>query len=109
MWKKGQAALEEYRIIRVCKDAKRKAKVYLKQNLARVVKDIKKDFLKSTISKRKSRENVAPLVNGVGALVVEDVEKVELLNIFFASVLIAKASPQEFQSLEAREKVWRKE
>lgn len=109
MWKKGQAAWEEYRnLIRVCKDAKRKAKVYLELNLARVVKDIKKGF-KSIISKRKTRENVGPLVNGVGALVVEDPEKVELLNTFFASVFFAKASPQEPQTLEPREKVWRKE
>ncbi|GAB0205233.1 mitochondrial enolase superfamily member 1 [Grus japonensis] len=36
-------------------------------------------------------------------------EKVELLNAFFALVFTAKAGPQESQTLEAGEKVWRKE
>lgn len=45
----------------------------------------------------------------VCALVVEGPEKVELLTTCFASVSIAKASPQEPQSLEPRENVWRKE
>lgn len=100
---KGQATWEECRnIIRVCKDAKRNAKVYLELNLARVVKDIKKGFFKSLIRKRKSRGNVGPLVNGMGALVVEDPEKMELLNTFFAPVFIAQASPQEPQTLEPR-------
>jgi len=35
-------------------------------------------------------------------------EKAELLNAFFASVFRAKASPQESQALETREKDWRK-
>ena len=33
----------------------------------------------------------------------------ELLNAFFASVFTGKAGPQAFQSLEVREKAWRKE
>ncbi|GAB0208090.1 mitochondrial enolase superfamily member 1 [Grus japonensis] len=78
-------------------------------NLARVVKDNKKGFFKYISSKRKTRENVGLLLNEVGALVTEDTEKVELLNAAFASVFTAKASPQESQTLEEREKVWRKE
>ncbi|GAB0184039.1 mitochondrial enolase superfamily member 1 [Grus japonensis] len=104
------ATWEEYRnIVRVCRDATRKTKAHLELNLARDVKDNKKGFFKYISSKRKTRENVGPLLNEVGALVTEDTEKVELLNAFFASVFTAKASCQESQTLEVREKVWRKE
>ncbi|PKU44302.1 rna-directed dna polymerase from mobile element jockey-like [Limosa lapponica baueri] len=65
--------------------------------------------------KRKTRENVGPLLNGTGAMVTEDAEKSELLNAFFASVFTDQASPQESLSylqtlsLEITEKVWMKE
>ncbi|GAB0186901.1 mitochondrial enolase superfamily member 1 [Grus japonensis] len=47
--------------------------------------------------------NVGLPLNEVGALVMEDTEKVELLNAAFASVFTAKASPQESQTLEGKE------
>jgi len=52
---------------------------------------------------------VRPLLNEVGALVMENTEKMELLNAFFASVFTAKPGPQESQSREVREEGWRKE
>jgi len=72
-------------------------------NLAKDVKDNKKSFFKYISSKRKTRDNVGPLLNEAGALVTEDAEKTELLNAFFASVFSAKAGPQESQDLEVRE------
>ncbi|GAB0206992.1 mitochondrial enolase superfamily member 1 [Grus japonensis] len=108
MWKKGLATWDEYRdVVRECRDAMRKAKAPLKLSLAKDVKDNKKGFFKYMSSKRKTRENVGPLLNEVGALVTEDTEKAELLNAFFASVFTAKASPQESQTLEVGDKVWR--
>ncbi|GAB0208607.1 mitochondrial enolase superfamily member 1 [Grus japonensis] len=102
MWKKGLATWEEYRnVVRICRDATGKAKAHLELNLAGEVKDNKKGFFKYISSKRTTRENVGPLLNEMGALVMEDA--------FFASVLTAKASPQESQTLEAGEKVLRKE
>jgi len=57
----------------------------------------------------KTRDNVGPLLNEVGVLVMEDAEKAELLNAFFASVFSAKAGPQESQVPEVREEACRKD
>ena len=47
MRKKGLATWEEYRnVVRVCRDAMRKAKAHLELNLAMHVKDNKKGFFK---------------------------------------------------------------
>jgi len=106
MWKEGQSTWEEYRnIVRACREAMMKDKAHLELNLTREVKDNKKGF----ISKQKTRKNVGPLLNKVGALVMGHTEKTELLNAFFASVFSAKAGPQASQSLEVREEAWRKD
>ena len=107
MWKKDLSTWEEYRnVVRACRDAMRKAKALLELNLAKEVYDNKKEFfLKYVNSKRKTRENVGPLLNEVGALVTGDTEKAEILNASVASVFIAKTSPQESQTLDIRERV----
>ena len=48
---------------------------------------------------------MSPLLNKEGALVTGDTEKLEILNASVASVFIAKTSPQEFQTLDLRERV----
>jgi len=110
MWREGQATWEEYRnVVKACRDATRKAKLHLEFNWARDVKDNKKSFFKYISSSQKTRDNVGPLLNEVGSLVMEDTLKAVLLNAFFASAFIAKASSQESQALEVREKAHRKD
>jgi len=109
MWKEGQATWEEYRnIVRACREATRKVKAHLRLNLAREIKDNKKNSFKYSSSKRKTRENVGSLLNEVGVLVTEDAEKEELLNASFASVFSAKAGLQESQASRVREETCRK-
>ncbi|PKU35770.1 rna-directed dna polymerase from mobile element jockey-like [Limosa lapponica baueri] len=86
-------------------DETRKAKTCLEVNLARDVKVNRKGFFKYIGGKRKTRENVGPLLNETGAMVTEDAEKPELLNAFFASVF----ATQESQTSEVIKKVWTKE
>ena len=87
----------------------RKAKACLELNLAKVIKDNKKGFFKYVNSKRKTMENVAPLLSEGGVLVMGDAEKVEIPNAFFASVFSEKALPQESQTPEVSERIWRME
>ncbi|PKU42717.1 rna-directed dna polymerase from mobile element jockey-like [Limosa lapponica baueri] len=109
-WKKGLTTWEDYKnAVRVCRGEMRKAKASLELNLTRDVKANKKGFFKYIGGKRKTGENVGPLLNEMGAMVTEDTEKAELLNAFFASVFTAQASPQESQTLQVIEKVWMKE
>lgn len=50
-----------------------------------------------------------PLLNGAGELVINGMEKVEVLTVIFASDLTNKITLQESQALETRGKVWNKE
>ena len=75
-------------------------------SLARDVKDKKKGFYKSINSKRKTMENVGPLLNAARELVTNDTEKAEVPD---ASVFIRKTVLQESQTTETRGKVWDKE
>ena len=78
-------------------------------NLARDVKDNKKGFCKYIGDKRKTRENVGPLLNEAGDLVTQDMEKAEVLNAFFASVFTSKTGLQESLAPETRGKGCSKE
>ncbi|PKK34045.1 INO80 complex subunit C [Columba livia] len=110
MWKKGQATWEEYKVVvRVRRDAVSEAKFHLELNLAKDIKDNKKGFFKYISSKRKVRENVGPLLIGVGAMLMDDRKKAELLNAAFAAIFTAKTSPRVSQTLGAGDKVWQKE
>lgn len=68
---KDLATWEEYRnVVRACREAMRK--VHLELILMREIKDNRKSFFKYISSKRKTVENVGPLLNEFGALVMED-------------------------------------
>lgn len=51
------------------------------------------------------RENMGLLLNVVGALATEDIEKEKLKNAFFASIFTAKIASWKFQTPKVRETV----
>ncbi|PKU28011.1 hypothetical protein llap_14872 [Limosa lapponica baueri] len=61
-----------------------KAKSQTELNLAKDIKDIKKNFYKYVRDKGKSREDVGPLWKEMGNLVIQDMEKAKVLNDFFS-------------------------
>jgi len=109
MWKKGQVTWEEYtNVVRARRDVTRKVKASPPgTESGKGCQRQQEGFFKYISSKRKTRENVGPLLNEVGVLVTEDAEKEELMNTFFASVFSPKAGPQESQALQAREEAYR--
>ncbi|PKU48851.1 dynein heavy chain axonemal-like [Limosa lapponica baueri] len=69
-WKQGQVTQQEYRaIVQSCRGRIRKAKAKVELNLSRSMKGNKKGFYKYISSKKMTRENVGPLLNGAGELV----------------------------------------
>ena len=81
LWKRGQATQEDYKdVARLCRDKIRKAKTHLELNLATAVKDNKKCFYKYINTKRRTKENLHPLLDAGGNLVTRDEEKAEVLN-----------------------------
>lgn len=72
----------------------RKAKAHLVLNLVREIKDKKKDFFKYVSSKRKTRENVGPLLNETDAALTEDTEQA-VTECFFCCSLYCSCCPSE--------------
>lgn len=62
-------------------------------------KDNKKGFYKYLNSKRKTRENVGPLLNRAGKLMTKNMEQAKVWNAFFASVFASKTAFQESRAL----------
>lgn len=70
-------------------------------NLARDVKGNKKAFYKYIGEEMKTRENTGPLLSKTGDLVMQDIEKAEVLNTFFFSAFTSKTIVlQDSQVLE---------
>jgi len=90
--------------VQTSRDDIRKAKNQMELNLAKDLKDNKKGFCKYVSNIPRTRKNVDSLLNEMGDLVTKEVEKVELLNTTFASVLASKLGLQESQVTETREK-----
>ena len=83
MWK-------EYRdAIHVCREKICVAKAQLELKLAMSVGDNKIVFFRYVNRKRRTKENIGPLLDGEGLLTDNDIGKAETLNAFFASVFNA--------------------
>lgn len=82
-----------------------KVKSHLEVNLERNVKSKKKKGSTDIYQQQENmRENVGPLLHGVGDLVKKDMEKAEVLHAFFASVTSGKICLQESQGPENNRK-----
>lgn len=76
------------------KDGLRKTKAHLELNLARDVNSNRKGFHRDISNKRKTRENMVPLLNWAGGLVSKDTEVAEVPHVFFTSMFADKTCPQ---------------
>ena len=73
LWKKGWATEEDYKeVTRLCRDKIRKAKAHLELSLATAVKDNKKSFYKYINAKRRTKQNLQPLLDVRGNLVTRE-------------------------------------
>ncbi|GAB0206331.1 hypothetical protein GRJ2_003178100 [Grus japonensis] len=94
LWKQGQATEEDYRdAVRHCREKICTTKTQLELKMASTVVDNKKGFLEYVNRKRKTKENIDPLLDEVGH---ED--KAETLNAFFTSVFNTSDGPWDPRS-----------
>ena len=92
LWRKGRATQKEYKVVKMCREKIRKVKAQLELNLAAGVKRNKKLFYKYINSKRRTKESLHSLLDGVGNVTTENKEKAEVLNAFFTSVFTSQTS-----------------
>lgn len=86
-WKQSQVTQQERGdTVQVCRDGVRKGEAHLELNVVRDMKGNKKGFYMHTRSKKKTRENAGPLLNGAEHQVTSGVEKAKVLNAFFPSI-----------------------
>lgn len=80
LWKKGKATQEMFKdVIRSCRYKVRKGKAHLELNLATAMKESKKCFYKYISNKKRTEENLHPLLIARGNIVTKDEEKGELM------------------------------
>ncbi|PKU39222.1 rna-directed dna polymerase from mobile element jockey-like [Limosa lapponica baueri] len=102
-WKQGQVDRAEYReTVRASRNQIRQVKAQAELNLARDIKDNKKNFYRYVRDKGKTREVEGPLRKETGDLATQDMDKAELLNNFFSSVFTGKGSNHTAQVTEGK-------
>lgn len=70
-----------------------------------LLKITKKCFYKYIYNKRRAKRNLHPSLDVMGSIVMNDYEKVEVLNAFYSSVFNSQNSyPRRTQPLELKEK-----
>lgn len=69
----------------LCREKPGKAEAQLELTLAKVVSDNKKGIFRYVNSKRKSKENIRPILDEDGQLAIKDEEKAEAFNSFCLS------------------------
>ena len=70
----------------MCRNGVRKGEAHLVLDLVRDMKGNTKGFYMHIRSKKKTRENAGPLLNGAEHQVTRGMEKAKVLNAFFPSI-----------------------
>lgn len=86
--KQGQVTKGQYGVVPLCRDWITKVKDQQELNLLRGVQGRNKGFYKYLNSRRNTRENVGPRLNGKVELLTSYIEKTE--NVFFPQLLPLK-------------------